>query len=127
MNGRAIEDFSKYEDIMHFGAGLGLENETQRRRFLDALNQDLESIAVESQREIQEHERIARRIIDPNYENTEELNTRMQDFANSRMLENRVLGDGYERDHVRNSLLNGRLSQVVDEFKNHGKFLLSYD
>ena len=108
VNGKAVEDNSRYTDILRLGSGLGPENHTQRRRFLDALNQDLESIAVESQREIQEHERIARRIIYPNYENTEELNTRMQDFANSRMLENRMLGDGYERDHVRNSLLKGR-------------------
>ena len=116
-----------FDDNEQRDHSFGLENHRQRSRFLNALNKDLRDIKHDIIKEDQKHKEIARGIIDPDYENTEELNTRMQDFANFRMVENRMLGDGYERDHFRNSLLNGRLSQVVNVFRENGRVLSSYD
>ena len=116
-----------FDDNKQHDHSFGLENHRQRSRFLNALNRDLRDIKHDIIKEDQKHKEIARGIIDPDYENTEELNTKVQDFANLRMLEVRALGDGYERDHFRNSLLNGRISQVVNAFRENGSILSSYD
>ena len=109
---------------------LGPENNTQRRPFFNALIRDLSDIERDINREDQKHEEIARDIMRPfreNSNNRAEINAKTQDLIDSRRLTSRMADNGYERDHFRNSMLNGRVSQVVNAFRENGSILSSYD
>ena len=108
---------------------LGKENDTQRRPFFNALIRDLANIEGDINREARKHEEVARDTMMPFRERGDmtDINVRTQDLILSRVLADRIFNNGYERDHFRNSMLNGRISQAVNAFRENGRVLSSYN
>ncbi len=104
---------------------LGLETNEQRRRVINKIIEELDNVAreIDQEQEVRKHERI-RRIMElvEGGSNIDEISASVsaQDMETLRTIDGRLPKNSEGGDHLRNSILKGRLSQIIKELNIDG-------